>query len=229
MRLSPQALGHGWVSIAHPGPSSCCPQGNPTGAQTSKLARRVCADLPKRVGDSSGCSATTAASSVRPTSAPTLAELGVRHILIRAGRPQTNGHVEALHRLIPEECGDQPSPATSTVRFTGLMRDLAQYVDDSSEEGGDVNRGQLPDRAFRPLQPADEAVDPGQLARPLGLNMPLGLSLAWRPGRRRVARDQGGPVRTRVEAVPAEVAPDAVVADDDRAPLLLAQLAGDSR
>ena len=33
-----------------------------------------------------------------------LAALGVRHTRIRAGRPQTNGHVERLHRTILEEC-----------------------------------------------------------------------------------------------------------------------------
>ncbi len=34
----------------------------------------------------------------------TLDRLGTRHTLIKAGRPQSNGHVEALHRTILEEC-----------------------------------------------------------------------------------------------------------------------------
>jgi hypothetical protein len=34
----------------------------------------------------------------------TLVALGARHSRIRSGRPQTNGHVERLHRTIVEEC-----------------------------------------------------------------------------------------------------------------------------
>jgi transposase InsO family protein len=33
-----------------------------------------------------------------------LARLGARHTRIHAGRPQTNGHVEALHKTILDEC-----------------------------------------------------------------------------------------------------------------------------
>jgi transposase len=46
-----------------------CAKGNPTGQQTSKLARRVAADLQQAGGGSSGCAATTAASSAPTTSA----------------------------------------------------------------------------------------------------------------------------------------------------------------
>ena len=60
----------------------------------------------------------------------TLAELGVRHTLIRAGRPQTNGAVEALHRLILEECWRPAFARYLHVRFTGLKRDLDQYIDE---------------------------------------------------------------------------------------------------
>jgi hypothetical protein len=56
-----------------------------------------------------------------------LDQLGVRHTLIRAGRPQTNGAVEALHRLILEECWRPAFPRYLHVRFTGLKRDLAAY------------------------------------------------------------------------------------------------------
>jgi transposase InsO family protein len=34
----------------------------------------------------------------------TISGLGARHTRIRAGRSQTNGHVERLHRTILEEC-----------------------------------------------------------------------------------------------------------------------------
>lgn len=33
-----------------------------------------------------------------------LERLGARHSRIHAGRPQTNGHVEALHKTILDEC-----------------------------------------------------------------------------------------------------------------------------
>jgi transposase InsO family protein len=75
-----------------------CPQGNPTGAQTSKLARRVAAELAaagwrlERVLTDNG--GEFRSDDFRST----LAQLGARHALIRAGRPQTNGAVEALQR-----------------------------------------------------------------------------------------------------------------------------------
>jgi transposase InsO family protein len=81
-----------------------CPQGNPTGLQTSKLARRVASELStagwrleRMLSDNGG---EFRSRDFRAT----LEQLAVRHTLIRAGRPQTNGHVEALHRLILEEC-----------------------------------------------------------------------------------------------------------------------------
>ena len=59
----------------------------------------------------------------------TLAALGVRHTRIRAGRPQTNGHVERLHRTILEECWRPAFARFLQVRFTGLRRELARYLD----------------------------------------------------------------------------------------------------
>jgi hypothetical protein len=47
-----------------------CPHGNPSGAQTSKLAQRVCADLARAGWRSNACSPITAASFAPPTSAP---------------------------------------------------------------------------------------------------------------------------------------------------------------
>jgi transposase InsO family protein len=106
------------------------PRGNPTGAQTSKLARWVCAELAQAgwrleriLSDNGGEFRSTDFRS-------TLAQLGARHTLIRAGRPQTNGAVEALHRPILEECRRLAFARYLHVRFTGLKRDLAQYIDD---------------------------------------------------------------------------------------------------
>jgi transposase InsO family protein len=105
-----------------------CPHRSPTGAQTSKLAQRVCAELAnagwrleRMLSDNGG---EFRSADFRNT----LAELGVRHSLIRASRPQTNGHVEALHRLILEECWRPAFARYLHVRFTGLERDLNQYL-----------------------------------------------------------------------------------------------------
>ena len=124
-----------------------CPKGNPTGAQTSKLARRVCADLAQAgwrleriLSDNGG---EFRSSDFRST----LDQLGVRHTLIRAGRPQTNGAVEALHRLILEECWRPAFARYLHVRFTGLKRDLADYVDDYNlrrVHNGRLTRSRIP-------------------------------------------------------------------------------------
>jgi transposase InsO family protein len=77
----------------------------------------------------------------------TLDQLGVRHTLIRAGRPQTNGAVEALPRLILEECWRPAFARYLHLRFTGLERDLAQYADEYNfrpVHNGRLTRGRIP-------------------------------------------------------------------------------------
>lgn len=124
-----------------------CPQGNPTGAQTSKLARRVCSDLAaagwrleRILSDNGG--------EFRSTDfRQTLDELGVPHTRIRAGRPQTNGAVEALHRLILEECWRPAFARYLHVRFTGLKRDLDTYIHDYNHDRphhGRLTQGRIP-------------------------------------------------------------------------------------
>jgi transposase InsO family protein len=71
----------------------------------------------------------------------------VRHTLIRAGRPQTNGAVEALHRLILAECRRPAFARYLHVRFTGVKRDLEQYVDAYNYDRlhhGRLTRGRIP-------------------------------------------------------------------------------------
>jgi transposase InsO family protein len=124
-----------------------CLRGQPTGAQTSKLARRVCAELSaagwrleRVLSDNGGEFRSDLFRS-------TLDQLGVRHTLIRAGRPQTNGAVEALHRLILEECWRPAFARYLHVRFTGLKRDLARYLDDYNYRrvhNGRLTRGRIP-------------------------------------------------------------------------------------
>jgi transposase InsO family protein len=124
-----------------------CARGNPTGPQTSKLARRVAADLQaagwrlERVLTDNG--GEFRSGDFRST----LAQLNVEHTLIRAGRPQTNGHVEALHRVILEECWRPAFARYLHVRFTGLKRDLDQYIDDYNfhrVHNGRLTRGRIP-------------------------------------------------------------------------------------
>jgi transposase InsO family protein len=77
----------------------------------------------------------------------TLARLGARHTLIRAGRPQTNGAVEALHRTILEECWRPAFARYLHVRFTGLKGDLAAYLDDYNfrrVHNGRLTQGRIP-------------------------------------------------------------------------------------
>jgi transposase len=124
-----------------------CPNGNPSGAQTSKLARRVAAELAaagwrlERVLTDNGGEFRS------NVFRATLQQLGARHTLIRAGRPQTNGHVEALHRLILEECWRPAFARSLQIRFTGLARDLAHYLDYYDHERvhhGRLTRGRIP-------------------------------------------------------------------------------------
>jgi transposase InsO family protein len=77
----------------------------------------------------------------------TLTQLGARHTLIRAGRPQTNGAVESLQRTILEECWRPAFPRYLHVRFTGLKRDLARYLHDDDFDRvhhGRLTRGRVP-------------------------------------------------------------------------------------
>ena len=124
-----------------------CPRGNPTGAQTSKLAHRVCADL-ARAGWRLERVLTDNGGEFRSGDfRDTLDQLGVRHTLIRAGRPQTNGAVEALHRLILEECWRPAFARYLHVRFTGLKRDLECCLDDYNTDRphhGRLTRGRIP-------------------------------------------------------------------------------------
>jgi transposase InsO family protein len=73
--------------------------------------------------------------------------LGARQTKIRAGRPQTNGHVERLHRTILEECW-RPAFARSLVpKKTALARDLDEYLIDYNYDRahtGRLTNGRVP-------------------------------------------------------------------------------------
>jgi len=131
----------GWAELV------ACPSGNPTAKQTSKFARRIAKDLSaagwrlERVLSDNG-------NEFRGTPfRATLAELKARHTFIRSGRPQTNGHVERLHRTILEECWRPAFARYVYVRFTGLRRDLEHYLNDYNTDRvhhGRLTQGRIP-------------------------------------------------------------------------------------
>jgi transposase InsO family protein len=105
------------------------PNEGPRAEHTSRLARRVAAELNaagwrlERVISDNG---NEFRSRVFTES---LTGLRTRHTRIRAGRPQTNGHVERLHRTILEECWRPAFARFLQVRFTGLRTQLTSYLD----------------------------------------------------------------------------------------------------
>jgi transposase InsO family protein len=123
-----------------------CPSAGPTVEQTSALARRVAAELQaagwqlERVLSDNGNEFGRQAFGSRLPAA-------VCHTQIRSGRPQTNGHVERLHRTILEECWRPAFARFLQVRYLGLKRQLEHYLHDYNydrEHHGRITNGQRP-------------------------------------------------------------------------------------
>jgi transposase InsO family protein len=124
-----------------------CPTGQPTGEQTSRLARRVARDLSAAGWSLERVLSDNGGEFRSDRFRATLDRLGVRHTRIHAGRPQTNGHVEALHRLILDECWRPAFARYLYPRFTGLRRELERYLADYNFDRvhhGRLTRGQIP-------------------------------------------------------------------------------------
>ena len=122
------------------------PAAGPTVEQTSALAKRVARKLQQagwrleRVLSDNGNEFGRQAFGTRLPA-------GVRHSQIRSGRPQTNGHVERLHRTILEECWRPAFARYLQVRLTGLRRDLAHYLHEYNfdrEHHGRITQGRRP-------------------------------------------------------------------------------------
>jgi transposase len=120
--------------------------GNPSAEQTSRLARRVAGDLQaagwqlERVLSDNG-------NEFKGQFATTLAQLGATHTRIHAGRPQTNGNVEALHKTILDECWRPAFARYIQPRLTGLRRELdtyLRYYNHDRVHHGRLTRGQIP-------------------------------------------------------------------------------------
>jgi len=124
-----------------------CRNDNPAAIQTSRLARRVARDL-KRAGWQLERVLCDNGNEFRgETFRRTVASLGARITHIRSGRPQTNGHVEALHRLILEECWRPAFARYLYPRYTGLRRELERYLADYNFDRvhhGRLTNGRIP-------------------------------------------------------------------------------------
>jgi transposase InsO family protein len=123
-----------------------CKHGQPTAAQTSRLARRVAGEL-QAVGWRLERALTDNGSEFRGGFEHTITRLGARTTRIRAGRPQTNGAVESLHKTILDECWRPAFARYLQVRFQGLCRDLADYLRYYNFERahtGRLTRGRIP-------------------------------------------------------------------------------------
>lgn len=105
-----------------------CKQGNPTALQASKLARRVAQDL-KAAGWQLERMLSDNGNEFRgPAFSTLLQKLQIKHTRIHAGRPQTNGNVEALHKTILDECWRPAFARYIYPRLTGLRRELETYL-----------------------------------------------------------------------------------------------------
>ena len=118
----------------------------PSVAQTSALARRVARELStagwrlERVLSDNGNEFGRREFAARLPA-------GTRHSQIRSGRPQTNGHVERLHRTILEECWRPAFARFLQVRLSGLRRHLKTYLLDYNydrEHHGRITQGRRP-------------------------------------------------------------------------------------
>jgi hypothetical protein len=96
---------------------------------TSRLARRVAKDLQAAGWQLERMLSDNGNEFGSRVFTDTIATLGARHGRIRSGHPQINGHVERLHRTILEECWRPVFARFLQVRFTGLQRELARYLD----------------------------------------------------------------------------------------------------
>jgi transposase InsO family protein len=104
-----------------------CKQGNPTAAQASKLARRVASEL-KAAGWTLERFLSDNGNEFKGDFTTTVTKLGAHHTRIHAGRPQTNGNVEALHKTIPEECWRPAFARYLYPSLSGLRRELDTYL-----------------------------------------------------------------------------------------------------
>lgn len=101
--------------------------GTPSAKQTSKFARRVAKDL-REAGWRLERLLSDNGNEFKGDFAKTVHRLKAKHTRIRAGRPQTNGNVEALHKTILEECWRPAFARYLHPRLTSLRAELDAYL-----------------------------------------------------------------------------------------------------
>lgn len=104
-----------------------CQGPGPEQAQTSRFAQRVARSL-RRAGWRLERVLSDNGNEFQSDFAAAITTLGARQTKIRAGRPQTNGHVERLHRTILEECWRPAFARFLYLRYRGLQRELDAYL-----------------------------------------------------------------------------------------------------
>jgi transposase InsO family protein len=131
----------GWAELV------TCPTDNPSAEQTSRLARRVAKDLRQAGWRLERVLCDNGNEFKGVVFAQTLTRLGARKTHIHAGRPQTNGHVEALHKTILKECWRPAFARYLYPRYTGPRRELETYLryyNFDRVHHGRLTRGQIP-------------------------------------------------------------------------------------
>jgi transposase InsO family protein len=134
------ASSYGWAELV------ICKDGQPNARQTSKLARRVAADL-KAAGWRLERLLSDNGNEFKGDFTTTIERLGARHTRIHAGRPQTNGNVEALHKTILDECWRPAFARYLYPRLAGLRRELdtyLRYYNNDRVHHGRLTAGQIP-------------------------------------------------------------------------------------
>jgi transposase InsO family protein len=104
-----------------------CDGPGPDQGQTSRFAHRVAGTL-RQAGWSLERVLTDNGHEFQHDFRDAVEALGARQTKIRAGRPQTNGHVERLHRTILEECWRPAFARYLYLRYRGLQRELDAYL-----------------------------------------------------------------------------------------------------
>ncbi len=126
---------------------------NPSPVLTSQLAHRVAADLARWGWDTKAVSTDNGNEYRAGLFRDTLAELGVTHRFIRAGRPQSNGKVERVQGTLLEEFYQPTLVRYVEPSITGLRRDLADYLDHYNwqrRHRGKWNQGRTPAQIIQP-------------------------------------------------------------------------------
>jgi transposase len=112
----------GWAALVR------CPSGQPDQAQASRFARRVARDLARMGWRLERAITDNGNEFNRPGFPAEIERLGATQTRIKPGRPQSNGHVERLHRTILEECWRPAFARYLQVRYRGLQRELTSYM-----------------------------------------------------------------------------------------------------